>query len=158
MKLWAILRVALRALDRNKMRSLLTMLGIVIGVGAVITMVSLGQGAQNLVQEQIQSMGTNILQVWAGSRSGSRNAASGRRCRRCNRTPGEDQANGKGKGWKIRGSLPQGGDAVEDPVRLNTAFPQNGLAVFPGADQPPLQSRPLGPLNVGPEVVPYHHR
>ena len=69
MKLWAILRVALRALDRNKMRSLLTMLGIVIGVGAVITMVSLGQGAQNLVQEQIQSMGTNILQVWAGSRS-----------------------------------------------------------------------------------------
>src|SRR3989304_1723863 len=68
MKLWAILRVALRALDRNKMRSLLTMLGIVIGVGAVITMVSLGQGAQNLVQEQIQSMGTNILQVWAGSR------------------------------------------------------------------------------------------
>ena len=68
MKLWAILRVALRALSRNKMRSLLTMLGIVIGVGAVITMVSIGQGAQNLVEEQIQSMGTNILQVWAGSR------------------------------------------------------------------------------------------
>ena len=68
MKLWAILKVALRALSRNKMRSLLTMLGIVIGVGAVITMVSIGQGAQNLVEEQIQSMGTNILQVWAGSR------------------------------------------------------------------------------------------
>ena len=68
MKLWAILKVALRALSRNKMRSLLTMLGIVIGVGAVITMVSIGQGAQKLVEEQIQSMGTNILQVWAGSR------------------------------------------------------------------------------------------
>src|SRR3990172_7560898 len=69
MKLWAILKVALRALGRNKMRSALTMLGIVIGVGAVITMVSLGQGAQNLVQEQIQSIGTNILQVWSGSRT-----------------------------------------------------------------------------------------
>ena len=68
MKLWAILKVALRALSRNTMRSLLTMLGIVIGVGAVITMVSIGQGAQKLVEEQIQSMGTNILQVWAGSR------------------------------------------------------------------------------------------
>ncbi|MBI4464928.1 MAG: ABC transporter permease [Acidobacteria bacterium] len=68
MKLWAIFKVALRALGRNKMRSGLTMLGIVIGVGAVIAMVSLGQGAQNMVQEQIQSIGTNILHVWSGSR------------------------------------------------------------------------------------------
>src|SRR3990172_6166361 len=69
MKLWAILKVALRALGRNKMRSALTMLGIIIGVGAVIAMVSLGQGAQNLVEEQIQSLGTNMLMVHSGSRS-----------------------------------------------------------------------------------------
>ena len=69
MKLWAILKVALRALSRNKMRSALTMLGIIIGVGAVIAMVSIGQGAQSVVQEQIQAMGTNILQVWPASRN-----------------------------------------------------------------------------------------
>jgi putative ABC transport system permease protein len=69
MKLWAILKVALRALSRNKMRSALTMLGIIIGVGAVIAMVSIGQGAQSVVQEQIQAMGTNILQIWPASRN-----------------------------------------------------------------------------------------
>ncbi len=69
MNTWAILKVALRALSRNKMRSALTMLGIIIGVGAVITMVSIGQGAQSVVLNQIQSMGTNILQVEPGSRN-----------------------------------------------------------------------------------------
>src|SRR6187402_972827 len=63
----AILKMALRALARNKARSALTMLGIIIGVGSVIAMVSLGQGAQKLVQEQISSMGTNLLIVQAGS-------------------------------------------------------------------------------------------
>jgi putative ABC transport system permease protein len=69
MKLWSIVRVALRALGRNKLRSVLTMLGIIIGVGAVIAMVSVGQGAQARVQEQIQSIGTNIMFVWPGSLS-----------------------------------------------------------------------------------------
>src|SRR5437660_615650 len=69
MKIWAILKVALRALGRNKMRSALTMLGIIIGVGAVIAMVSIGQGAQSTIQAQIQSMGSNILQVEPGSRN-----------------------------------------------------------------------------------------
>ena len=63
----AILRIAIRALTRNKMRSLLTMLGIIIGVGAVIATVGLGQGAQQQVQDQIASMGTNLLYVSAGS-------------------------------------------------------------------------------------------
>jgi putative ABC transport system permease protein len=67
MGLLAILRIAIRALTRNKMRSLLTMLGIVIGVGAVIATVGLGQGAQQQVQNQIASMGTNLLYVSAGS-------------------------------------------------------------------------------------------
>ncbi|MBI1748753.1 MAG: ABC transporter permease [Acidobacteria bacterium] len=64
---WIIFKMSLRALARNKVRSFLTMLGIIIGVGAVIAMVSLGQGAQRQVQEEIASMGTNILYVRAGS-------------------------------------------------------------------------------------------
>jgi putative ABC transport system permease protein len=63
----AILRIAIRALTRNKMRSLLTMLGIIIGVGAVIATVGLGQGAQQAVQDQIASMGTNLLYISSGS-------------------------------------------------------------------------------------------
>jgi putative ABC transport system permease protein len=60
-------RLALRALARNKMRSALTMLGIIIGVGAVIAVVSIGQGAQYMVQQGIQAMGTNVVFVAAGS-------------------------------------------------------------------------------------------
>jgi putative ABC transport system permease protein len=67
MEFTAILKIALRALSRNKMRTILTMLGIVIGVAAVIAMVGVGQGAQQKVQEQIASMGTNLIYVSAGS-------------------------------------------------------------------------------------------
>lgn len=63
------LRIALRALARNKLRSSLTMLGIVIGVGAVIAMVGVGQGAENQVQEQIASFGTNTVWISSGSPS-----------------------------------------------------------------------------------------
>ncbi|HUX66961.1 MAG TPA: ABC transporter permease [Terriglobales bacterium] len=63
----SIVRVALRALTRNKMRSVLTMLGIIIGVGAVIAMVGVGQGASEQVQSRIASMGSNLLYVQAGS-------------------------------------------------------------------------------------------
>lgn len=61
-----IFRVALGAIRANKLRSFLTALGIVIGVGAVITMVALGSGAQKAVQEQIESLGTNLLSIYAG--------------------------------------------------------------------------------------------
>src|SRR5579859_51334 len=67
MELMATIRLALRALARNKMRATLTMLGIIIGVGAVIAMVALGQGAQEQVQQQIASMGSNMLFVGGGS-------------------------------------------------------------------------------------------
>ncbi len=67
MNFLAILKVSLRALARNKMRSALTMLGIIIGVGAVIAMVSIGQGAQHMVSEQINSMGSNMLYVMPGN-------------------------------------------------------------------------------------------
>ena len=62
--------VALEALGANKLRSFLTMLGIVIGVSAVITMVTLGNGATLAVQNQISSLGTNLLQVRPGQRMG----------------------------------------------------------------------------------------
>jgi putative ABC transport system permease protein len=62
-----IIRVALRALARNKMRTILTMLGIIIGVGAVICTVAIGQGASAQVQQQIQALGDNIVMVFAGS-------------------------------------------------------------------------------------------
>jgi putative ABC transport system permease protein len=62
-----VLKIAVRALLRNKIRSALTMLGIIIGVASVIAMVGLGQGAQKQVQDQISSMGTNMLIVSAGS-------------------------------------------------------------------------------------------
>ncbi len=65
-----ILSVALSAIRANKLRSLLTMLGIVIGVGAVITMVALGAGAQKAVADQIQSLGTNLLGVYPGQMFG----------------------------------------------------------------------------------------
>lgn len=62
-----VLRVALDSIRSNKLRSLLTMLGIVIGIAAVITMVALGEGAQRAVQEQISSLGTDVLTVRPGS-------------------------------------------------------------------------------------------
>ena len=64
-----IIRVAFRALVRNKMRAALTMLGIIIGVAAVIAMVSIGQGASASVQAQIESIGTNLLFVSAGAQN-----------------------------------------------------------------------------------------
>src|SRR5436853_6860165 len=64
-----IIRVAFRALVRNKMRAALTMLGIIIGVSAVVAMVSIGQGAQATVQAQIDSIGTNLLFVSAGAQN-----------------------------------------------------------------------------------------
>jgi len=60
-------RIALRSLRVNKLRSALTMLGIIIGVGAVITMVAVGSGAQARVAEQIQSLGSNLIIVLSGS-------------------------------------------------------------------------------------------
>ena len=69
MNLLMIIRVAFRALLRNKTRASLTMLGIIIGVSAVIAMVSIGQGAQASVQAQIANIGTNLLFVSAGAQN-----------------------------------------------------------------------------------------
>jgi putative ABC transport system permease protein len=67
MSILMTLRVALKALGRNKMRTALTMLGMIIGVSAVITMVALGTGAQSSIETQIQAAGTNMIMVSAGN-------------------------------------------------------------------------------------------
>src|SRR5437764_11612079 len=66
MLLGEIFQVALQAIRANKLRSFLTMLGIIIGVGAVITMVALGSGAQKAVQERIALLGPTLLSIYPG--------------------------------------------------------------------------------------------
>ncbi|MCB1318121.1 MAG: ABC transporter permease, partial [Leptospiraceae bacterium] len=68
--IWNSVRLALRSIQRNLMRSALTILGVVIGVAAVITMVNAGQGATALVGEQIASMGSNLIVVGPGQSRG----------------------------------------------------------------------------------------
>src|SRR5579864_1928620 len=81
-KLIPAMKIAFRALRTNKMRSALTMLGIIIGVGAVIAMVAVGSGATERIQQQIASIGSNVIMVQPGSitssgiRLGSGNAVS----------------------------------------------------------------------------------
>jgi len=67
MRVLSSLKVALRALRTNKMRSFLTMLGIIIGVGAVIVMVAIGTGATEMISKQIASMGSNLIMVSPGA-------------------------------------------------------------------------------------------
>ena len=62
-----VLRVALKALARNKMRTALTMLGMIIGVSAVITLVGIGNGAQARIEAQIKAGGTNLVTINAGN-------------------------------------------------------------------------------------------
>jgi putative ABC transport system permease protein len=67
MDLFSTLRIALRALRTNMMRSALTMLGIIIGVAAVIAMIAVGRGAQNRVEDQVRSLGANVMVLWPSS-------------------------------------------------------------------------------------------
>ncbi|HUL83119.1 MAG TPA: ABC transporter permease, partial [Gammaproteobacteria bacterium] len=75
---WITSLLALRALRRNKLRSGLTSLGIIIGVASVVSMLAIGNGARASIQKQVASLGQNLLAVFAGSsRSGGVNAGSG---------------------------------------------------------------------------------
>jgi putative ABC transport system permease protein len=67
MSLFMVFRIALKALGRNKLRTALTMLGMIIGVGAVITMVALGKGAQATIEEQVKATGTNMITISPGN-------------------------------------------------------------------------------------------
>jgi putative ABC transport system permease protein len=75
--IWSTLLIALREIRRNLLRSFLTILGIVIGVAAVITMVTIGRGATRAVSDQIASLGTNLLMVRPGQRLGPGRDAAG---------------------------------------------------------------------------------
>ena len=78
MVVWSeVLREALRALDRNKVRTLLTMLGVIIGVAAVIATLAIGQGAKQSVQEQIRSLGSNVIMVFSGGMTGAVRTGTG---------------------------------------------------------------------------------
>ena len=66
MRATRLIKVALKSIVKNKMRTLLTMLGIIIGVGAVIVMVAIGEGAQSQIAAQIQNLGTNMLVITPG--------------------------------------------------------------------------------------------
>ena len=67
MDLLATLRIALKSLRTNTLRSALTMLGIIIGVAAVIAMIGVGKGAQTRVEEQVRSLGANVMVMWNSS-------------------------------------------------------------------------------------------
>jgi putative ABC transport system permease protein len=67
MELWQSLKIAFNALGVNKMRSILTMLGIIIGIASVIAMVAIGAGAERIISDQISSIGTNLIIVVPGS-------------------------------------------------------------------------------------------
>jgi putative ABC transport system permease protein len=71
MNFLAVLRIALKALRVNKLRSALTMLGMIIGVAAVIAMVAIGSGAQERVREQIKNLGSNLILIFPGSTTAS---------------------------------------------------------------------------------------
>ncbi|MCK5317341.1 MAG: ABC transporter permease, partial [Anaerolineales bacterium] len=75
MLFWTIIKVALKSLSANKLRTFLAMLGIIIGVGSVISMLAMGAGAQKQVMERIASMGTNLLMIHPSQR-GSRGVMS----------------------------------------------------------------------------------
>ena len=79
MRLLATLKIAGRALRRNKLRTLLTMLGMIIGVGAVIAMVGIGNGAKGQIESQVAAMGQNVILVYSGSvnRGGARSGFFG---------------------------------------------------------------------------------
>ena len=67
MKLLNLIIIAYRSLNKNKVRSLLTMLGIIIGVGSVIAMLAIGQGSRDAIEKQIANMGTNVIMIFPGA-------------------------------------------------------------------------------------------
>ena len=66
MSLANLFKIALRAIAANKLRSFLTMLGIIIGVASVITMLAIGQGSKRSIQKQISEMGSNMIMIMPG--------------------------------------------------------------------------------------------
>ena len=82
MNITNLFKIALKAIYNNKTRSLLTMLGIIIGIASVIAMLGFGQGTQDQIKEQISSMGSNMIMINPG---GERRGGNGGRRRSNNR-------------------------------------------------------------------------
>ena len=80
MKILNLISIALRAISRNKMRTFLTMLGIIIGVASVISMLAIGQGSKESIEQQISEMGANMITILpsSGQQGGEIGRASGR--------------------------------------------------------------------------------
>ena len=69
MNFWNLLYIAMRQLGRNRMRTFLTTLGIIIGVSSVIAMIAIGKGSKENIQQQIAGLGTNVIIVFPGASS-----------------------------------------------------------------------------------------
>ncbi len=82
MKIGNLFKIALKALNNNKMRCFLTMLGIIIGVASVITMLAIGQGSKDSIKKQISEMGSNMIMIFPGNMSA---AACSRAATTCSR-------------------------------------------------------------------------
>ena len=78
MNIQNLMKIALKALNNNKMRCFLTMLGVIIGVGAVIAMLAIGQGSKDSIKAQISEMGSNMIMIFPGAENhgGVRQSAS----------------------------------------------------------------------------------
>lgn len=78
MSIFRLIVLAIKAIGRNKFRMFLTMLGIIIGVSSVITMLAIGQGSKQSIQQEIGKMGSNMLTIFSGSnRSGPARGGAG---------------------------------------------------------------------------------
>ena len=137
MRFFSTIFVALRALRRNKLRSILTALGIIIGVGAVIAMVSIGNGAQAQVEAQVASLGQNIIMVFAGSatNAGARSGYGG-----AGTLTVEDA-----QAIEVRG--PRRRSAVSPEVRAGVQVLANGLNW--GTQHPAARARTTWPCASG---------
>ena len=89
MTVWESIRDAVRSIREHSLRSLLTMLGIIIGVGSLIAMLSVGAGAQARVAEQIGSLGTHVLMILPGAERGAAGTGGGGRTRPVRLTVGD---------------------------------------------------------------------
>src|SRR5258708_836525 len=124
MNLWECLRVSLRALVSNKLRTALTMLGIIIGVGVVILVVAIGQGATKRVTEAVNSLGTNLLSIYSMRNRVQVGNAAARSSTSSATTTTSGQAT----------PSQQKGLTMDDYRKIGTNFPQSVEAVAPQSD------------------------
>jgi putative ABC transport system permease protein len=129
MNVFECLRISWRALISNKLRTALTMLGIIIGVGVVILVVAIGKGAAERVSEQVNSLGTNLLSIWPGSSRVRITAVSANAARQASNgaTPGTTSTSSSSSG----GGMTRSRLTLEDAKAIAERFPKTVEAVAP---------------------------